>query len=68
MSLRRRMVVLTAAAVAFAVVLSAVACYVAVRSSMRSRLDHQLQAQASLIGAASSSAHFQSGARARAPA
>lgn len=58
MSLRRRMVVFTAAAVAFAVVLSAVACYVAVRSSMRGRLDHQLQAQAALIGAASSSGAF----------
>ena len=55
MSLRRRMVLLTAAAVAFAVVLSSVACYLAVRSSMRDRLDHQLQAQASLIAAASSS-------------
>jgi len=52
------MVVFTAAAVAFAVVLSAVACYVAVRSSMRGRLDHQLQAQAALIGAASSSGAF----------
>ena len=58
MSLRRRMVVFTAAAVAFAVVLSAVACYVAVRSSMRGRLDHQLQAQAALIGAASRSGAF----------
>lgn len=58
MSLRHRMVMLTAAAVAFAVVLSAVACYVAVRSSMRGRLDHQLQAQASLIGAASRSGAF----------
>jgi two-component system sensor histidine kinase MprB len=47
------MVVLTAAAVAFAVVLSAVACYLAVRSSMRDRLDHGLQAQASVIAAAS---------------
>ncbi len=55
MSLRRRMVLLTAAAVAFAVVLSSVACYLAVRSSMRDRLDHQLRAQASLIAAASSS-------------
>jgi two-component system, OmpR family, sensor histidine kinase MprB len=58
MSLRRRMVVLTATAVAFAVVLSAVACYVAVRSSMRGRLDHQLRVQASLIAAASSSGAF----------
>ena len=58
MSLRRRMVLLTAAAVAFAVVLSSVACYLAVRSSMRGRLDHQLQAQASLIAAASSSGAF----------
>ena len=65
MSLRRRMVVFTAAAVAFAVVLSAVACYVAVRSSMRGRLDHQLQAQAALIGAASSSGAFPIGARPR---
>ena len=58
MSLRSRMVALTAAAVAFAVVLSALACYVAVRSSMRGRLDHQLQAQASLIAAASRSGAF----------
>jgi two-component system sensor histidine kinase MprB len=58
MSLRRRMVLLTAAAVAFAVVLSAVACFLAVRSSMRGRLDHQLQAQASLIAAASSTNTF----------
>ena len=52
MSLRRRMVLFTAAAVAFAVVLSSVACYLAVRGSLRGRLDHQLQAQASLIAAA----------------
>ena len=58
MSLRGRMVVLTAAAVALAVVISAVACYLAVRSSMRGRLDHQLRAQASLIAAASSSGAF----------
>jgi len=54
MSLRRRMVMLTAAAVALAVVLSALACYLAVQSSLRSRLDHQLQTQAALIAAASS--------------
>jgi two-component system, OmpR family, sensor histidine kinase MprB len=53
MSLRRRMVLFTAAAVALAVVLSAVACYLAVQSSMRARIDHQLQTQASLIAASS---------------
>ncbi len=58
MSLRRRMVLLTAVAVAFAVVLSAVACYLAVQSSLRGRLDHQLRAQASLIVAASSTNGF----------
>ena len=46
------MVVLTAAAVALAVVLSAVAGYLAVQRSLRSRLDHQLQAQTTLIVAA----------------
>ncbi len=44
MSLRRRMVLMSAAAVALAVILSAFACYIAVESSMRSRLDHQLKA------------------------
>ena len=43
MSLRRRMVLLTAAAVAFAVVLSAAAGYVAVDHSLRSRVDRQLK-------------------------
>jgi two-component system sensor histidine kinase MprB len=46
------MVVLTGAAVALAVVLSALACYLAVQRSLRSRLDHQLQAQTALIVAA----------------
>ena len=46
------MVLFTAAAVALAVVLSALACYVAVERSLRSRLDHQLQAQTALIVAA----------------
>ena len=46
------MVVLTAAAVALAVVLSAIACYLAVQRSLRTRLDHQLQAQTALIVAA----------------
>jgi two-component system sensor histidine kinase MprB len=46
------MVLLTAAAVALAVVLSALACYLAVQRSLRSRLDHQLQAQTALIVAA----------------
>ena len=46
------MVVLTAAAVALAVVLSALACYLAVERSLRTRLDHQLQAQTTLIVAA----------------
>ncbi len=53
MSLRRRMIVFTTAAVALAVVLSAIACYLAVRSSLRGRLDHQLRGQASLIEATS---------------
>lgn len=58
MSLRRRMVFFTAAAVALAVVLSAVACYLAVQRSMRARIDHQLQTQAALIVAASSARVF----------
>jgi two-component system, OmpR family, sensor histidine kinase MprB len=49
MSLRRRMVVLSAAAVALAVVLSAFACYIAVESSIRNRLDHQLRAFATTV-------------------
>lgn len=53
MSLRARMVLFTAAAVALAVVLSAIACYVAVERSMRARLDHQLQTQAALSAVAS---------------
>jgi two-component system, OmpR family, sensor histidine kinase MprB len=51
MSLRRRMVLLSAAAVALAVVLSAFACYIAVESSMRNRLDHQLKAFAGTVAA-----------------
>jgi two-component system sensor histidine kinase MprB len=45
------MVVLSAAAVALAVVLSAFACYVAVESSMRDRLDRQLKAFAGTVAA-----------------
>src|ERR1700747_570810 len=52
MSLRRRMVLFTAAAGAFAVVLCAVACYLAVRSNMLGRVDHQLRAQAAFVTAA----------------
>jgi two-component system sensor histidine kinase MprB len=52
MSLRRRMVLLSAAAVALAVVLSALACYLAVERSMRNRLDHQLKAFAGTVAAA----------------
>ena len=52
MSLRQRMVLFTAAAVAFAVVLSSAACYLAVRGSLRGRLDNQLKEQASLIASA----------------
>lgn len=52
MSLRKRMVLFTAAAVAFAVVLSSAACYLAVRGSLRGRLDSQLKEQASLIASA----------------
>src|SRR5664280_1920241 len=51
MSLRRRMVLLSAAAVALAVVLSAFACYLAVERSMRNRLDHQLKAFAGTVAA-----------------
>ncbi len=51
MSLRGRMVLFTAVAVALAVVLSASACYLAVQSSMRARIDHQLQTQVALIAA-----------------
>ena len=49
MSLRRRMVLLSAAAVALAVILSAFACYIAVEGSLRNRLDHQLKALASTV-------------------
>ena len=52
MSLTRRMVLFTAAAVALAVVLSSAACYLAVRGSLRGRIDHQLKEQASLIASA----------------
>jgi two-component system, OmpR family, sensor histidine kinase MprB len=51
MSFRRRMVLLSAAAVALAVVLSAFACYLAVERSMRDRLDHQLKAFAGTVAA-----------------
>jgi two-component system sensor histidine kinase MprB len=44
MSLRRRMVLMSAAAVALAIILSAIACYIAVETSLRDRLDHQLSA------------------------
>jgi two-component system sensor histidine kinase MprB len=43
MTLRRRMVLLTGAAVAFAVFLSAIAAYLAVDQSLRGRVDHQLK-------------------------
>lgn len=58
MSLRRRMVVFTAAAVALAVVLSAIACYLAVQSSMRARVDHQLQTQAAVIASVPSARDY----------
>src|ERR1019366_4920495 len=51
MSLRRRMVLLSAAAVALAVVLSASACYIAVESSMHNRLDRQLKAFGGTVAA-----------------
>ena len=51
MSLGRRMVLLSAAAVALAVVLSAFASYFAVESSIRNRLDHQLQSFANTVAA-----------------
>ena len=53
MSLRRRMVLLSAAAVALAVLLSAFASYLAVESSLRGRLDHQLQAVARTVAGVS---------------
>jgi two-component system sensor histidine kinase MprB len=46
------MVSLTAAAVAAAVLLSAFACYLAVQSSLRGRLNHQLQTTATSLAAA----------------
>jgi len=48
-SLRRRMVLLTTAAVAFAVVLSAVAGYIAVDDSLRGRVDRQLKELAGVV-------------------
>ena len=51
MSLRGRIVSLTAAAVAAAVLLSAFACYVAVQSSLRGRLNRQLQTTATSLAA-----------------
>jgi len=57
------MVVLSAAAVALAVVLSAFACYVAVESSMRNRLDHQLKASADSAAAVARKAPSINGAR-----
>jgi two-component system sensor histidine kinase MprB len=65
MSLRRRMVLLSAAAVALAVVLSAFACYIAVDSSMRSRLDHQLKAVGGTVAAVVRHAPTLSGPRKR---
>jgi two-component system sensor histidine kinase MprB len=67
MSLRHRMVVLSAAAVALAVVISACACYIAVQSSMRGRLDRQLKSFATTAAAIARSApahsHPRKGAR-----
>jgi len=63
MSLRRRMVLLSAAAVALAVVLSAFACYIAVESSMRNRLDHQLKAVGDTVAAVARHAPTLSGRR-----
>jgi two-component system, OmpR family, sensor histidine kinase MprB len=65
MSLRRRMVLLSAAAVALAVILSAFACYLAVESSMRDRLDHQLKTFGSTVATVSSHAPALAGARKR---
>ncbi len=63
MSLRRRMVLLSAAAVALAVVLSAFACYIAVESSMHNRLDHQLKAFGGTVAAVARHAPTLSGPR-----
>jgi two-component system sensor histidine kinase MprB len=52
------MVLLTGAAVAFAVVLSAVAAYLAVDQSLRGRVDHQLK---SIAGNVAAFAHLPSG-------
>jgi two-component system sensor histidine kinase MprB len=51
MSLRRRMVVLTALAVALAVLLSAIAAFLAVKGNLESRVDHQLRSMAGTIAA-----------------
>jgi two-component system, OmpR family, sensor histidine kinase MprB len=67
MSLRHRMVVLSAAAVALAVVLSACACYVAVQSSMRGRLDRQLKTFAATAAAVARNAPAHSHPRKGAP-
>jgi two-component system sensor histidine kinase MprB len=51
-SLRRRLVLLTATAVAVGVVLAAAAAYVAVRNALRGEVDGQLRAQQQLIARA----------------
>ena len=52
MSLRRRLVLLTATAVAVGVVLASVVAYVAVRNALRGEVDGQLRAQQQLIARA----------------
>ena len=57
------MVVMSAAAVALAIVLSAIACYIAVETSMRNRLDHQLRAFGDTVAAVARHASPPHGAR-----
>jgi two-component system, OmpR family, sensor histidine kinase MprB len=65
MSLRRRMVLLSAGAVALAIVISAFACYIAVESNMRSRLDHQLKTLGNTVAAVARHAPAPGGAHKR---
>ncbi len=51
MNFRRRIVLLSAAAVALAVLLSAIVCYLAVDRSLRGRVNHQLTVTASSLAA-----------------
>jgi two-component system sensor histidine kinase MprB len=59
------MVLLSASAVALAVVISAFACYLAVESSMRDRLDHQLKTLGSTVAAVANRSPTLAGTRKR---